>query len=465
MTLDRPDITDAAIEPTMNRPQPPLLALLPALTLVTPATTTAQPVADAPSVSPKGAAPTEQAQADELTDQALQLWQRGTEQAGSLWQRSRDTADDWWQRSRNAWDGAREALTPEEPDTFGQVWSDVIPKLEETVALEEAQRDLPEKAWFRRDQTDIQADIDELLDASVDILSTSPVQRYRARIRVLQDDIRQARADIDGFRKARVAAPQKSLTERTVADYDRLISEREDAIARGQQELIAIKGEFAAELRGMGLTLSDEQLEFLLSTVVGDNLVDLGIVFDNVKAITAQLEELMRDSGEDLDSARRYYGMYLVLLRALNRMHLDVEQAIDQRYVPQINAIAERARVLSEETNALRRKHPEKAEILDANLKAQQLTVEAADLYRRYLKEQGKQVANARMALQQDIATAWNTYETVRVSGELVDLVQSSRQLLDGLLRRQVPSLQPFQNLEMQRELSNLTEQLRASEG
>jgi DNA repair exonuclease SbcCD ATPase subunit len=400
-----------------------------------------------------------------LTDQALELWQRSAEQAGTLWERSRDTAGDWWQRSRGAWDGARDALTPAAPDAFGQVWTNVVPKLEETVALEDVQRDLPEKAWFRRDQADVQADIDDLLDASVAILSASPVQQYREQIRALETSIRDARAAIDQYRKARVAAPEKSLVERTIADYDRLIGERERAIARAQSELRAIKQRFAAELRGMGLELSDEQLEFLLSTVVGDNIVDLGIVFDNVKAITAQLEALMRETGEDLDSARRYYGMYLVLLRALNRMHLDVEQAIDERYVPQINDIAERARALSAETRELKRRHPEKAEILDANLAAQQLTVEAAEVYRRYLKEQGGQVAQARAALQEDIATAWNTYETVRVSGELVDLVQSSQKLLDGLLRRQVPALRPFQNLEMQRELSKLTEQLRAAEG
>jgi DNA repair exonuclease SbcCD ATPase subunit len=400
-----------------------------------------------------------------LSGQALELWQRSAEQAGTLWERSRDTAGDWWQRSRGAWDGARDALTPSAPDAFGQVWTNVVPKLEETVALEDVQRDLPEKAWFRRDQADVQADIDDLLDASVAILSASPVQQYREQIRALETSIREARAAIDQYRKARVAAPEKSLVERTVADFDRLIGERERAIARAQAELQAIKQRFAAELRGMGLELSDEQLEFLLSTVVGDNIVDLGIVFDNVKAITAQLEALMRETGEDLDSARRYYGMYLVLLRALNRMHLDVEQAIDERYVPQINDIAERARALSAETRELKRRHPEKADILDANLAAQQLTVEAAEVYRRYLKEQGGQVAQARAALQEDIATAWNTYETVRVSGELVDLVQSSQKLLDGLLRRQVPALRPFQNLEMQRELSKLTEQLRAAEG
>jgi hypothetical protein len=49
----------------------------------------------------------------------------------------------------------------------------------------------------------------------------------------------------------------------------------------------------------------------------------------------------------------------------------------------------------------------------------------------------------------------------VRLSGELVDLVQASQQLLDGLLDRQVPALRPFENLAMQRELAKLTEQLR----
>jgi hypothetical protein len=402
-----------------------------------------------------------------LSEQAATLWQNSQEQAGSLWERWRETADDWWRRSRDltldAWQNTRDSLTPAEADAFDQVWTSVVPKLEQTVTLEEAQRDLPERAWFRRDRRDAQEDIAQLLDESVAILSTSPVQQYRERIRALEQQIEAARSDIASYRKERVAAPTKSLTAKTVDDYDRLIDERERNIERFTDELGRIKGEFAADLRGIGLELSDEQVEFLLSTVVGDNLVDLGIVFDNVKSITVQLEQLVRDSGEDLQSARRYYGMYVMLLRALNQMHLDVEQAIEQRYIPQINAIADRAQTLSAETRALQRRHPEKSEVLSANLEAQRVTVDAAAVYRDYLKQQAGQVKSAREALIQDIDTAWNTYETVRVSGELVNLVRSSQQSLDGLLNRQVPALRPFQNLEMQREFANLTEQLRAA--
>jgi hypothetical protein len=149
-------------------------------------------------------------------------------------------------------------------------------------------------------------------------------------------------------------------------------------------------------------------------------------------------------------------------LKSLWKMHLQIEEAIAEQYLPQIDAIANRARDLSEETRRLLSSSPEKQDLLAANLQAQALTLEAAGVYRQYLRDQAQQVAAGRLELETDIAAAWNTYETVRVSGELVGLVKSSRKLLEGLLDRQVPALRPFRNLEMQREFEKLTAQLRA---
>jgi hypothetical protein len=143
----------------------------------------------------------------------------------------------------------------------------------------------------------------------VDVLSTSDVQHYRDEIRTLQKEITRARTDIADFRRLRISAPRESLVKKTASDYEEDIRAREKDIERFEEELTGVKRAFAADLRSMGLELSDEQVELLLSTVVGDNLIDLGIVFDNVKAITGQLERLVEESGEDLQSARRYYGM------------------------------------------------------------------------------------------------------------------------------------------------------------
>jgi len=406
---------------------------------------------------------------DKTEDGLSTLLERSLENAGSLWERSAESADAWWQRSREAtleaWDGAQRSLNPDEPPPTAAIWKALVPRLEETLQLEEDRPRLPDRAWLGRDKQDAEADINALLETSVAILSRSPVQDYRAQIEALRTRISEARVEIDQFRRARIAAPTDSLIATTVEGYDQRIAEREADIRRYQAELERIKGQFVTELRAMGIELSSDQVDLLLATVVCDNLIDLGIVFDNVKAITQQLETLVEDSGEDLESARRYYGMYVVLLRALARMHQDVAQAIETRYIPEINAIAERAADLSQETRALMRAQPERVELLRNNLQAQQLTIEAARVYRDYLAEQRKEVEQAQSALAADIKTAWNTYQTVRVSGELVDLVQSSQHLLDGLLNREVPPLRPFQNRQMQRELEKLTHQLRRSEG
>jgi hypothetical protein len=386
--------------------------------------------------------------------------------ASELWKRTRETAGDWWERSRSAADqavnDAKGMLSEPEPG-FGQVWEGVVPKLEQTLVLEDAREGLPDSAWLGRDKVSNQADIDALLDDAVAILSTSPVQKFRERIRSIQAEIESARSAVADYRQSRVSAPTESTVKRTVADYDRLIAEKEAEIARLQRQLAAVKREFGAAVKSLGIELTDEQVEFLLSTVVGDNMVDLGILFDNVKAVTVQLDKLVAESGEDLQSARRYYGMYVVLLRALERMHTKIREAIGEQYIPQLDSIVARAQALSAETQDLARSNPAKRELLAANLEAQRMTVEAAAVYRDYLVEQRAQVERARADLEKDIAAAWNTYETVRVSGELVGLVRSSQKLLEGLMNRQVPALRPFQNLEMKRELEKLTQQLRSN--
>jgi len=400
---------------------------------------------------------------------AAGLWTRSLEGADAWWESGRTTAGDWWQRSQDvaggAWDSTRGLLLPAEQDPFGNVWDRVLPTLGETLERQDRHAGLPEKAWFGTDQRSNQKAIDKLLDDAVAILSTSELRRYRDRIRFLEGEIERARQDIAEYRQRRVSAPAQSLVKKTVDDYEQAIAARQADIRRHEADLGTIKRELATELRAMGLIVSEEQVDLLLSTVVGDNLIDLGIVFENVKAVTGQLERLVSDSGEDLQNARRYYGMYVVVLRSLYEMHQQVERAITEQYLPQIDQIVARARELSAETLRLKERSPQRAQLLAANLDAQRLTIEAAGIYRRYLVEQAQQVASARSELAADIATAWNTYETVRVSGELVDLVRTSQRLLDGLLDRQVPALRPFENREMQREFEKLTAKLRAAEG
>lgn len=346
---------------------------------------------------------------------------------------------------------------------FSELWSGIVPKLESTLDYVDRHGELPERAWFGEDQGSNQRFINELLDESIGILSLSSTQHYRQRIRELEQAMAEAREDIAEYRKRRVAAPQESFWQKTVADYDARIAERQEAIRAHEREIDALKQRFAAELKGMGLELSEGQLDFLLSTVIGDDLIEMSIAFDNVKLLTGQLEKLMEQSEGDLDSARRYYGMYAVLLKVLGRMHQQLLDEVDRRYLPEIDAIMAKTRELMTRTGELLQGEEQNRAVLEANLQAQELTLRTAEYYRQYLLDQAAEVAKARDALARDIAVADNTYETVKVSGELVALIRTTRQLLDTLLVRQVPPLRTFENLEMKREFERLTARLRGA--
>ncbi|RNE88475.1 hypothetical protein [Marichromatium sp. AB31] len=380
------------------------------------------------------------------------------------WERAQTTAAAWWQRSRELADQAAadaRRLLGDDDDDLGRAWERARPELEEALTLTERQATLPERAWFGPDRDSNQTEIDALLDRAVALLSVSPALAQRARIRELNARIVELRAQIAESRQQQLTAPEQSTLLKTRADHAEAIARDQREITAIEAEIAAIERGFAAELRAMGLHIDDEQVRFLLSTVVGDNVVELGILFDNVRTLTEQLEQLVAESGEDLESARRYYGLYVVLLQTLEHLHRRIERQIEDDYLPRIDAIAERARTLAAETRTLKAQNPERTALLEANLEAQRVTGEAAAVYRSYLEDQARQIRAARAQLAGDIATAWNTYQTVSLSGELVGLVRASQRLLEALMERQLPALRPFENLEMQREMLRLTERLR----
>lgn len=380
--------------------------------------------------------------------------ERSREVAAGLWDKTTGWVDNTWQGSRDFFHAG------DQENDFARVWEGVVPKLEDALSLRNRRGDLPEHSWFGDDRESNRRAMQELMDETVAILTVSPSQRFRERIRELEDAIGKDQERIAELRRARITAPHDSLWKTTVSGYSAEIEERRARIAQTEQELSALKSEFASELQRIGLDIGEEQLDFLLSSIVGDDLLDLGIAFDNVKSITLQLEQLLVESQENLGAARRYYGMYMILLKVLAHAQQRLVDEVNGRYLPQIDRIVAKTNGLLRETRALQRRSPRAHPALKANIEAQQLTLRTAEYYRQYLREQSQDVEAAKKRLSEDIAIAENTYETVKVSGELVALMHSGQRLLTGLLNRQVPPLRAFENLEMKREFEKLTQLL-----
>lgn len=392
----------------------------------------------------------------------LPLWLASVPISAGVVDDSLDTVDRWWDKTREYADSTVDRarrLWQEEGSEAAELWNRLLPGLDEVLREEERQRRLPESAWFGEDRESAQAGIDELLDEASSILVGD--NRYRREAAELEQAMAENRQAISELKHRKMTAPADSLWRKSVADINEEIAEREQVLREQAREIARLRGEFAGALRETGLDIDAGRLEFLMSTVVGDDVVDMTLAFEQVRDLTEQLEALIVESREDLATARRYYGMYTVLLKILDRMHGNLLAAIDERYLPRIGGIRERAEDLRSETRRLLAREPSK--VLRANLQAQALTIEAADRYRDYLKQQRRQMADSRKRLGRDLAVAVNTYETVKVSGELVTLMKDSRNLLQTLFSLQVPPLRAFENLEMKQEFERLTSSLRST--
>ena len=69
-----------------------------------------------------------------------------------------------------------------------------------------------------------------------------------------------------------------------------------------------------------------------LSSVSGDDIVTMAVVFDNIKHVTTQLQELTEQSGEALDVSKRYYGMYVVMIHVMDRIQKSFVRDINEKH-------------------------------------------------------------------------------------------------------------------------------------
>lgn len=364
--------------------------------------------------------------------------------------------------------------TPSEPDTIGPLFEKVFPKLSKTLDLVDRHEDLPDRTLlFGEDKRSNRAKIDRLLDEAIDALEIGKISQHRATIRQVEQNIRTSHQNITQYQRKRISAPQEDtlgLLDKanpflvTKEGYDKLIESERANIAAWEQDLVNVKAEFAVQLRAIGLELDDQAVESLLFSVSGDDMVTLAVVFDNVKRITDQLEILTGESGEDPQTAKRYYGMYVVLVRILDRIQKQLIADIHERHVPALQGYMKQAdRNIEQARQLIKSSNGDEATLLN-NIQANETTKKTAELYVEYLKEQAEMVRNENKAVEKTLATAMNTYQTVRLSSDVATLIQAGRESFNTLMRLRLPYLREFKNEAIRREFQRMTESLRSTQ-
>ncbi len=327
-------------------------------------------------------------------------------------------------------------------------------------------------------KADIRQELNKILLEAVEVLGNSDLSDLKKAANLRQRQIVEAEKEIAEFQKKKLSAPRTvgklNFTTVTQADYEAKIRSAEDSIAQYKNDIKEIGAKLKEALSAQKIQLSSGQIEGLLYSVTGDDDIALFAVFESVKGLTLHLQKLSKGGGstgvgENASVAKMYFGMHTLLLKALVSLHVEYLRRIDKEYVPALKTIVGKNKALVEDgqkkLSEFRSQQQSSAaegragiEQIEWNLQALALTNRTAELYEKYLDLNRKRISESLSGLEQQYGVAEHTYLTVENSTQLANLM--SRADFSKLLTLKVPTLQRFENKEMENQFQWLTVQL-----
>ena len=279
----------------------------------------------------------------------------------------------------------------------------------------------------------------------------------------LKKEISQNKSDILKYREKRVGAPKASAIYTTKSGYDDKVEETQKENVILENEIRMIKNDLKKNFADIGVNLSAEQIEVLLTRVDGDDIIQISLVMETLKHITNQILVLMKASKEELSQAKKYYGMHQVLLELVVYIQQQYINKCNAVYIPKIDTMISTSAQMMETTKYSmdNDEDPRRRAIYNKNLDAQALTHKVAILYRKDIEASRDNMMQAQKIAKANLNLSKNTYQTVMLSADLFDLINESQNMFAEVSKIQVPNLVPFENFQMEQKYRELTEKLR----
>ncbi len=334
-------------------------------------------------------------------------------------------------------------------------------------------RDLPSQDTFILPPlwSDTREDNEErvraLLDSALEIVTDAPIVQMQETIAERRAAVEQMRDEITELKQERISAPEDGWMPGVLSDtrgsIDEAIKELERRITENRAVIEEKKAEIHNALDDAGVKIAREQLDLLLDSVLGGDLLKLVAAFEAASGIDRRLGELLEASVDNPKAARRYFAMHASLFAMLLHAQDALIDKIDGEYMVKLQAILTDIRQARKETYRLLagENRPDQQRALDANLKAQNFAEKVAGVYKDYLETQRTQLVEARKRTIRDLRIADNTYRTVEASFQLRALMQNSRATFEAIQRLEAPGFERiFRNESLRKEFEQLTREL-----
>ena len=336
-------------------------------------------------------------------------------------------------------------------------WDKMEDRFSDIIEVKGEKNLAPESAFFKKDKAGYQEDIDALLGDVYSILNDDIVQDASNSIAQIDSTILelQEKASQQKSKSVILIGEDKQDAVQKQQDYEDDIT----AYQQNREKMIEVVQD---RLDKFGTELSFEQVEALLVRVNANDILAMTTIFPVISEIASSFAKITATSGEDLNNAKKYYSMYVVLLELQLYIQERYITDLKYKYIPRIDELQNKQNSLIKTTKNEIRKAPSKhKKSYSLNLKSQNTTLQAIKLYKVSMQQDLSNMSKAHSLLVEDYTLAVNTLNTVTMSSQVSNLITDSSELFDKIMALQAPELVPFNNLQMQKEFSALTQKIK----
>ena len=373
---------------------------------------------------------------------------------------------DVWSTFQESWDRIKIALmgSPDGQETkinLSQeraldVWDDLKDNFEEIITLKSKRGQAPDESIFGKTKRDYDEKIESIFQTLSVITNDPQIVKDRSTLEKLKSKIeisKQKSSDLKTKAILSTGKDKEKLIDRSNS-HQTDINEYNDS----RNELLL---NVQNRLEEYGLSLNIDQVKVLLSRVDADDIIGMTTSFSVIAELTQQFSEATLASGENLQIAKNYYFMHVILLELQMHIQRNYIDRLRNVYLVKLgNLKRENGSLIFKTKSLVSSSEGSYQKIYEQNLKSQQFTRKVLVLYEKILRKDLKKIENGLKKVNDNFLVALNTYETVNVSADLAALMAGNNNLFNEVMSLQTPELIPFENLQIQDAFETLSLQL-----
>ena len=337
-----------------------------------------------------------------------------------------------------------------------EIWDDLKDKFDDIKELKSKRNQAPDESIFGKTKRDYDEKIESIFKILSVITNDPQIVKDRSTLEKLKSKIESSElksADLKTKAQLATGKDKEKLIDRSNS-HQTDINEYNDS----RNELLF---NVQNRLEAYGLSLDTDQVKVLLSRVDADDIIGMTTSFSVIAELTQQFSEATLASGENLQIAKNYYFMHVILLELQMHIQRNYIDRLKNVYLVKLgNLKRENGSLIFKTKSLVSSSEGSYQKIYEQNLKSQQFTRKVLVLYEKILRKDLKKIENGLKKVNDNFLVALNTYETVNVSADLAKLMAGNNNLFNEVMSLQTPELIPFENLEIQDAFETLSLQL-----